>query len=136
MGGFLRADANLKNTRALPNGAATVYSSGIETGNSSRGDFLADCELLLTVPALATGVLGDAATVKYSLQHDDDPAFGSPVALEDDIITQTGAGGAGAAGTSKRFRLPTNVKKNIRLKVVKSASGDASGSSATLELLL
>lgn len=133
--GYLVGDAKLENTRALPSGAATVYSDGIEIGNSSRGDFVAGCELLLTVPTLATGVLGDAATVKYSLQHDDDSAFGTVATLEDDVITSTGAGGAGATGTSKRIKLPTNVKKYVRLKVVKSASGDASGSSATLKLL-
>ncbi|MGC4004692.1 MAG: hypothetical protein QM811_16860 [Pirellulales bacterium] len=85
---------------------------------------------------LAVGVLADAATMKWSIQHDDDPAFGTVADLFADVLVQTGAGGAGAAAATKRIPLPTNVKKNIRLKGVKSGSGDASGSTATLELKL
>ncbi len=135
MSGFLAGDASLKVTKALPNGAATVYSDGIDLGISTRGDFLAQVELLLSAPAMATGVLGDAATMKYSIEHDDAEGFGTVAALQTDFLVQTGAGGAGAAAASKRFRFPTNVKRYVRIKAVNSAAGNASAVSLTAEVL-
>ena len=128
-------DAALANSRALPNGAATVSSTGIDLGHTTRGEFLVGHDLLITAPAVGVGVFADGGTIKYSIETDHDPAFGSPLSLYPDVLTQTAAGGAGAAAATKRVALPSNVERYVRLKAVKSNAGDASGLTAKLELL-
>ena len=125
-------DVNVKATGALPAGALTSYSTGIDLG---LGDVLADFEVKITAPALTTGQLADASTVKYSLEMDDNAAFASPTTLYGDLITQTGAGGAGATTATATVRVPVDVEPYIRLKMVKTGAADASAASGTLELL-
>lgn len=137
--GFLTADALLKVTRALPAAASsTVNSTGINLEEGTRGDLLADCELLLTYPALSTTILPDTRTMTYTIQHDTDAAFGTATSLTGGSnVLQTGAGGVGAAGGTLRVRLPTNVKQYIRLQITSGASTtDASATSATLQVLV
>lgn len=134
LGTFLMNDAALKVTKALPNGAATIYTDGIDLGLGSLGDHLADCELLISAPALATGVMGDGKTMKYSVQHDTDAAFGTAAVLLVDVLTQTGAAGAGAAAATVSVRLPVDVNRYIRVRAIGSATGDCSGSSVTAQL--
>jgi hypothetical protein len=119
----------------LPNGAATVNSNALDLGQTSRADFVVPHDGIIEAPAMTTGILADAATVIYTIQTDTDPAFGSPIDLYPNFLTQTGAGGAGAAAVSKRFALPSDVKNYVRVKIVKSGAGDASGLTATLALL-
>lgn len=129
------ADAVLTVTKALPAEAAAIYTDGIDLGVSANGLHLAPCELLISAPALATGVLGDAATMTYAVQMDNDSAFGSPTTLYSAAIVQTGAGGAGAAAATKRLPIPSDVERYIRVSATNSAAGDASGSSVTAKLL-
>jgi hypothetical protein len=137
--GFLMKDALLKVTKTLPNAASTtVNSTGIDLQEGTRGDFLADVEILITAPALNTTILPDTRTMTYSLYHDTDPAFGTETLVYGAAgqIVQTGAGGVGAALATFRGRLPTTVKQYIRLKIASGASTtDASATSATLEVL-
>lgn len=133
MTGYNVQDVELTKSLALPNGAATTNSSGIDLGNSDRGDFTADCEVVVTIPTLTTGQLGDTQTITYSLRHDDDSAFGSDAELQQ-LAVQTGAGGAGAAGSTVRVRLPSNVARYLRLRAVKTGASNASTGSATLSL--
>jgi hypothetical protein len=131
-------DAALKLTRALPNGAATVYASpGIDLGKvTSQGSNPGEIEFLLSAPAMNTTQMPDAKTMKYSILLDTvDPIDGSSVAEHTDILTQTGAGGAGCAAASVRFRIRSDANRIVGFKIAGSASGDASGVSATLELL-
>ena len=129
-------DLDLKETKALPNGAAAVYCDGIDLGAiSSNGALLAGVEMLITAPALATADLGDGATMKYDVQCDSDSAFGSARTLGLAVITQTGADSAGAAAATARFRLPTNCERYVRVAATNSAAGDASDKSMTVELL-
>lgn len=129
-------DADLKVTKTLPGSDTTVYSDPIDLANvDSQTSFLAMCELLVTAPALATGQLGDAATMTYLIQHDDDAEFGSAETLSTAVLVQTGAGGAGAAAAKARFRLPSNVKRYVRLGATNSADVDASAASAVLALV-
>ena len=128
-------DAALKVTKALPNGAATVYSDGIDLGHGSKGDFLAEVEFKISAPVLTTTQQPDAKTLTYTIQHDDAPAFGTVADLYPGVIVQLGAGGAGAAAATFTARLPVDVKRYVRVKAVGSASGDASGSSLTFEVL-
>jgi hypothetical protein len=132
---FNHRDLNVPDlSAALPNGAATTYSAGIAVGVA--GYPVVDAfELNISLPVLTTGEQPDAKTVIYSLQHDDDAAFGSPVTIPgyEQIGIQTGAGGAGAAAQPNiRVRLPTNCKANVRLKMVGSATGNSSTKSATI----
>lgn len=127
-------DVLLKKTKTLPASNTSVYSDGIALGHGTSGQFDAPCEVVITAPALTNAQLGNAATMKYSLQHDTDSAFGGATDLFTDCIVQTGAG-SGAAAASKRIRLPTDVKGNIRVKATNSANADASAASMTLELV-
>lgn len=133
-------DLELKNTRALPNGAATVLGAGIEVGFTDRGDaFPGEVEVKITAPALVVGDLGNSDTMKYSIVTEDVDADGlyDPDVLLADVITQTGAGGAGAAAATWQGRLPfSGVLKTIGLKIVNSGAGDASDKTATLEILV
>ena len=133
--GFKIQDANLSVSIALPTGASTVYSAGIDLGHGAAGDFVAEGEVKISAPALGATPLPDSRTMTYSIQHDTDAAFGTPVDLYPGVLVQTGAAGAGAAAATFTARLPVDVNRYIRLKAVGSYAGDKSGSSATLEIL-
>lgn len=134
--GFGIVDNLLKVTKTLPNGAATVSSDGINTGNGPTATFLVEHDLIIEAPAVNTTQLPDTQTLIYHVYHDTDSAFGSETLLYSAVITQTGAGGAGAAAASKRVKLPSDVKQYVRIKAIKSGSGDASGASLTATLKL
>lgn len=127
-------DASLMNTRALPNGAATVNSTGIDLELTSRSDFVAGAELLIEAPACNTTQLPDTQTLTYTVQHATDSGFSSPVTLFSGIL-QTGAGGAGAVAATKRVGIPSDVSRYVRLQIVKSGAGDATAAIATLSLV-
>jgi hypothetical protein len=127
-------DSAVKVTKALPNGAATVAADGFDLGHGTEGDFLAECELEIAAPALAVADLADAATMIYHVYHDVAVAFGSETLLMSAVITQTGAGGAGAAAQTVSVRLPVDVKRYVRVKAVNSGAGDASDKSLTARL--
>jgi hypothetical protein len=131
-------DALLKITRALPASTTAVTSTAIDMGNTTAlASQPGNLEFLLTAPAVTTSQLPDAKTFTYKIIHSDNSDLSSPADLLSSVIVQTGAGGAGAAGATKRFRLPSDAKRYIGVVVTPSASGtgDASGASATLELL-
>lgn len=129
-------DANLIQTKALPSGASSVYTDGIDLGAlNARGARLADCEMLVSAPALAVGELANASTMKYDIQTDDDSAFGSPTTVALEVIVQTGAGGVGDAADSFRYKIPSDSERYIRIKATNSHAADASAKSMTMELL-
>ena len=130
-------DASLKLTRALPNGAATVYSNGIDTGAvTTAAQQPGNVDWLLTAPALTTTQQPDAKTTIYSILMDDAlPIDGSSTVLYPSVITQTGAGSAGSAAATFTFRIPSNAKRYIGWKAVGSTTGNNSASSGTLEVL-
>lgn len=133
--GPLLKDNKLTETRALPNGAAAVVGAAIDLGNSTVGDFVARCDVKISAPALVVGDLADAETMKYDLITSVNSDLSSPTTIGLTVITQTGAGGAGAAAATWTGRLPNNVSRYIGLRATNSASGDASDKSATLQLL-
>jgi hypothetical protein len=131
-------DALLKVTRALPAAAsATVNSSGIDLGAlSASGARIELAEILISAPAVTTTMVPDTKTITYSVQMDDDSAFGSPTTLLASAIVQTGAGGAGAAAATRRIKIPSNCERYIRLVAVSGADvTDSSSVSATMEVL-
>jgi len=135
-GTFRVMDAALRSTVALPSGASATTGNGIDLGHDPTrtvpGQLVAEFELLIEVPAVTTGMLGDAATIKYDVVTSANSDLSSPTVVAKEVIVQTGAGGAGAAANSVRFRLPTNCQRYVGLKSTKSASGDASSVSATM----
>lgn len=128
-------DISLKVTKALPADASTVTSDAIDLGVSTNSDFVAQCELYISAPALATADLGDAATMKYNIIHSDNSDLSSPTTLVAAAITQTGAGGAGAAAATYRYRFPSTVKRYVGVSATNSAAGDASDKSFTAQIL-
>lgn len=133
LGAFLLKDKLLRTVHALPNGANTTNGAGLDLGLTSRSEFVANSEAVVSAPALTTTELGDTQTVTYHLYHDTAVGFGSETLLAT-LGLQTGAGGAGAAAAEFRLKLPSTVKRYLRLKTVKVGASNASTASATLEL--
>lgn len=127
-------DKLLQVTRALPNGAANVTSTSIDLGHGANGGNLADHEFLIEAPAVNTTQLPNAQTLIYDVVTSDNADLSSPTTAVTAALTQTGAGGVGAAAASQRVRLPTDCKRYVGLKCTKSGAGDASGSEATFSL--
>jgi hypothetical protein len=132
---FSVKDAKLIQTKALPNGAANTSIDGFDLKLGPKGDFLSDCELLIEAPVLGVTPLPNSKTMIYSVEHSDTADFASPVLMADRVIVQTGAGGEGDVAKSARFRLPSNVKRFVRVKATGSASGDASTASFTVSIV-
>jgi hypothetical protein len=134
-------DAALKFSRALPASTSAVTSSGagiIDTEVTTAQGTCPIKELLLTYPALTTGQLPDTKVMVYKLIQSANADLSSPSDVYGTaIITQTGAGGAGAAGGTKRIKPPSDSLRYLGLVITPSGSGtgDASGATATLEVL-
>lgn len=136
-------DALLKITRALPASTTAVVSTSIDTGAATTDATQpAFPEWLLTAPAVTTTQLPDAKTFTYDVVASASADLGTPTTVLGAVIVQTGAGGAGAAAATFRFRLPSVLpgtgSRYLGFRVTPSASGtgDASGASATLEVLM
>ncbi len=130
----MMGDAALKVTKALPSGAANVTSNFIKI-SSPTGDLVADnAELLIELPAQATGILGDAATIICDVLTSPNSDGSSPTTVAKAVLTQTGAGGAGSGAVSVRYRPTTDCQAYIGVKATKSAAGDASGSLMTVSV--
>jgi hypothetical protein len=137
-------DGLMNATIALPAAAGAVHTPVIDLGAPSADgapatDFVAQCELLVTAPALDTTQLPDTTTAIYEVEQS---ANGTSnfTALTAALITQTGADGAGAAAATARLRLPTNVQRYIRVTVTtanvgEADAGDCSGASVLAEML-
>jgi hypothetical protein len=132
-------DALLIKSDVLPAAASTTKNgTALDLGNAltARGARLADCELLLSAPALTTTMLPDTKTMTYSIESSVDSAFTSPITLAGSCIVQTGAGGAGAAAATFRLKVPSDCARYIRAKAVSGANvTDSSTLSMKLELL-
>jgi len=93
-----------------------------------------DMEWRLTVPACPD--LVNDKTIIYSIETDNDVAFGSAKVVNANLITMTGAGGVGCAAVDERFKLPSDSERDVRVKAtVLAAGGDNTGISFTLDLL-
>jgi hypothetical protein len=134
MAAFAIGDALLKQTKTLPATATTATTSAIDLGHGTNGQNLADHEFVLEAPALTTGELGDTNTIIYDVITSASSDLSSPTTVIDNIITQTGAGGAGAAAVTKRFRLPSDCQRYVGVVATASAADDASAKSMVLSL--
>lgn len=133
--GFALKDKVLKGSKTLPNGAATAtLATFLDLEHGSRGDFLANCELLLSAPALNSTQLSDGKTMIYSILESDSSDGSNPTVLGA-ILTQTGAGGVGAAAATATYRPRVDSKRYVGFKAVGSTTGDATAATATLEIV-
>jgi hypothetical protein len=125
-------DGLMQVARALPASATAVHSTVLDLGNTSRGDFLARCEFLVTAPALTTTQLPNSGTMTYVIEQSAD-GVNTFTTVNGPAIVQTGAGGTGAAAATARYRLPEAVQRYIRLTATGATSvGDCSAASAYL----
>ena len=132
---FRFGDGDLTRTRALPSGASAVTTAALDLGEGPNGAFTADCELVISAPAVTTAMLADAATIRYDIVTSDTTDLTtSPVVIAQSVLLQTGAGGAGAAAAERRYRFPTDVRRYVGVRATKSATGDASTVSMTIAL--
>jgi hypothetical protein len=127
-------DGNLTKTKAMPSGASAVTTDAIDLGEGATGTFVTPCELLLSAPAVTVGMLANDATIIYDVVTSMNADLSSSTTVAKEILKQTGAGGAGAAAATKRFRFSTDVQRYVGVKATKSASGDASSVSMTISL--
>lgn len=129
-------DAQLKKTKALPAGSGNVTSDFIgPLKTTDEGHVPGSIEFLLSAPALTVDPLTNSATMTYDLLHSDNADGSSSAVLQSAFLVQTGAGGAGAAAATKRFRPPSDAKKYLGVKATNSATNTAAAFSLTLELL-
>lgn len=124
-------DKSLIQTKALPNGAASTVTDGFDLETSS-GEFLADVELELSVPALTSTEVADTQTIAYTVEMSATSNFSSATAIGT-LATVTGS--SGVAATVKRFRLPSTVQRYVRVKATKTGASNASTASMTVSLL-
>lgn len=132
------ADQQLAVLTALPASNTTATSNGIDLATTPNGDLLAEFELSISVPAVPTGALADAATHKFDIVTGATVSAGviqSPTTIYSTVLTQTGAGGVGSAAVSARVRLPVGCQRYVGVKVTKSDNHDASAVSYTTQLL-
>ena len=121
-------DANLIKTVALPTAAGAVAIASLDV--KSAGDFLADAELLIEAPALDGTMLPATRTMTYSIW--DSANDSSYAQIADAVIVQTGASSVGgAAAATARFRLPTSVRRYVK---VYATGGSSIGNCAAVSL--
>ena len=125
-------DATLQESKALPASAGDVSTDSFDLGAAAQK--LARCELELSVPALGATPLPNGETVTYKLEDSaDDSSFAT---VQDSVVVQTGAAGAGAAAVVDRIGIPSNIRQYVRVTATLSGGGaDASASSMTLSLV-
>jgi hypothetical protein len=129
---FIRP-TDLKKTKAYPAAAATATSDAIDLLDSTPSLKLRNAEIEVALPAVAA--LVDTKKATATIQHSDD---NSSFAAVDTLATviQTGAGGAGAAAVTKRFKASADLKRYVRLSVaVESGGGDNTAASSTLSVV-
>jgi microcystin-dependent protein len=131
-------DANMQLTLAGPAAASStvVSSAGFDTGETTALAFQSgDFEWQLTAPALSATILPNGDTMTTNIVAADNAAMSTNLTVLASIV-QTGAGGAGAASASIRYRLPSVCQRFIGIQTVSgSGTTTAAGVSATLNAL-
>jgi len=134
-------DANFISVTALPAANANVNSGSFDLGQRSAvtngldaGFNVENCELQVTVPA--TPNLADTKSITFTFQDSADNSTFAAAPTGGVIGTVTGAGGAGAAATTFKFRIPNNVRRYVNVNAAVAASGGTNTAvSFTVKLL-
>lgn len=124
-------DQNYVSTVTLLAAGANTASFDLE---QAVGGDIEQVVFELAGPALTTAQLTDGKIVTYTLQ---DSADGSSFAAVDPAITttQTGAGGAGAAAKTVRFRVPANTRRYVRIAQTATATPGTLAAAMVAKLL-
>lgn len=125
-------DLVLQKTTALPAAAATANGGTIDLEQVLPDGLTDTFRVLLEIPA--TPALVDTKTITFTIKDsEDNSSFAAIPGLGTKVTT--GAGGAGAAATSQEWRLPTSVRRYIRVEAaVESGGGNNTGVSFTVSL--
>lgn len=126
-------DAALVQTKAFPAAAANNSTTAFDLGPVSNPGHIApeNVEIEIAWPALAA--LADSKNVVFKVQDSADNSTFADLGLTKTI---TGAGGAGVAAGSVRFRLPQGTRRYLRVNQAEdSAGGDITASSSTVSLI-
>jgi hypothetical protein len=128
-------DSQMRATRALPASISAVVSSAMDTGARTSMGLEPPVEFLLTAPALSTAQLPDTKIMSYDIIGSANADLSSSTTVAPGVLVQTGAGGAGAAGATKRIRAASDWPRFLGFQINPSASGtgDASATTATLD---
>lgn len=126
------ADANMRETKALPAAAATNYCDPIDLGADRVGAIGANLTAHLKVPALPA--LVEDKTVIFVFQDSADGTnFNTVLTL--DQATITGDTGNGADAMEFRFYFPPDTRRYVRVgATVLTGGGDNTAKSYTFEL--
>jgi hypothetical protein len=139
MVGYNFRDGSAKASIALPASAGATSTAAIDLGEANQGnsstphgDFVAETELLLTAPSLNATQFPANSTATYEV--DQSPDGGNWTTLMPSVIVQSANNGA--AGTTYRAKLPTNVQRYIRATVTTNANaGNCAGATLLAEML-
>lgn len=130
-------DAALKVTKAFPAAGASNSTDGIDlkARGTPNGEFPAHAEVWVTIPDVAG--LADTKSLTVTFKDSDDNSTFASANRSLPVYTLTGAGGAGATGITRKFRLPPDVKRYIcATSAVEASGGTLTSQSLTVELYL
>lgn len=127
------ADANLTKTKALPAAAAGNNTDSIDLGQTTLGPLADEMEFVVEIEA--TPSLVDDKTITLTIKDSaDDSTYAAIPSLA--TLVQTGAGGAGAAAASRRYKLPPTTRRYVRVYAdVLTGGGSNVAKSYTAKLL-
>jgi hypothetical protein len=128
-----RKDALLTKVTALPAQNTNSDSAAIDLEVLNGASLPDALELEISIPA--TPNLADGQTTTTTIQDSaDGTTFAAVAGLA--ALVRTGAGGAGAAASSRRYKLPSTVRRYVRENTACSATaGNNTAVSRTLRLL-
>ncbi len=126
-------DYLLTQTKALPAAAASNSATAIDLDGVTLGAAAEAVEYLISVPA--TPALVDTKTITITIEDSaDNSSFAAVSGLS--TLVLTGAGGTGAAATTRRVKLPTTTRRYLRFSsAVEAAGGTNTGVTVTAKLL-
>lgn len=132
-------DAALQTSTALPSAAGAVTGTATDLMHSVFGDQDQRMEWEIDAPALNTTQLPNAATVAYAVMMSNSNTMSNAVLIYDNVIIQTGAGGAGAAAATARFRLPFQpggLNAALRYLAIRATTANTPGNCALASMTL
>lgn len=128
-----RRDASFLTSLTLPAAGANANSDSIDLEAVAPGVTAESIEVEIAHPALAS-LANDKDLTIHLEDSADDSTFADISELAS--VVSTGAGGAGAAAKTVTLKLPSDVRRYIRINAaVEADGGDNTGSAATLDLL-
>lgn len=126
-------DALLNQTGALPAAASSSTNTGsidLELATLHGETEWTRVEFEIDAPALNVTQLPNGDVVTYDVIVSASSNLGTPTAVYAAILTQTGAGGAGAAAATRKFKLPGNLNDYLsgaRYLGIRANTGSGTG---------